>query len=79
MMDVNTMKMRSNQRWWNKDDSTHNGWHVVALIGGGHQRPEVRLTAHAHWRTLILHVLGDASRRQQPRGGAVVAVAAVSW
>lgn len=66
--------------WWrNKGESTHNGRHVVALVGGGHQSAEVRLTAHAHWRrTLILHVFGNASWRQQPGGGAVVTVAAVS-
>lgn len=62
-----------------KDERTHDGRHVVALVGGGHQRPEVGLAAHAHWRTLVLHVLGNPSRRQQPGGGAVVAVAAISW
>lgn len=63
----------------NTDESTHNGWHVVALVGGGHQCPEVRLTAHAHCRrTLLLHVLGHSSWRQQPGGGAVVTEAAIS-
>lgn len=59
------------------DGSTHNGGHVAAFVGGGHQRAEVRLPAQAHCRkALVLHVLGQ-SWRQQPRGAAVVAVAAV--
>lgn len=58
---------------------THDGWHVVALVGGRHQCAEVRLAAHAHsGRTLVLHVLGHSTRRQQPRGGAVVTEATVS-
>lgn len=58
---------------------THDGWHVVALVGGRHQCAEVRLAAHAHSRrTLVLHVLGHSTRRQQPRGGAVVTEAAIS-
>lgn len=59
---------------------THDGRHVVALVGGGHQRPQVGLTVHAHCRgTLVLHVLGHSGWRQQPGGGAVVGEAAVSW
>lgn len=43
------------------DESTHNGRHVAALVGGGHQCAEVRLPAHAHCgRTLLLHVLGHS-------------------
>lgn len=59
--------------------STHDGRHVAALVGGGHQRPQVGLTVHAHCRgTLVLHVLGHSAWRQQPGGGAVVTEAAVS-
>lgn len=61
----------------NDSGSTHNGGHVVALVGGRHQCAEVRFTVHAHRRTLVLHVLGDW--RHQSGGGAVVTVAAISW
>lgn len=64
---------------WDKNTKhTHDGRHVVALVGGRHQRPEVGLTAHAHRGTLLLHVLVNSSWRQQPGGGAVVRVAGVS-
>lgn len=60
---------------------THDSWHVVALVGRRHQSAEVGFAAQAHLRrrTLVLHVFGDSSRREQAGGGAVVGVAAVSW
>ncbi len=59
---------------------THDGQHVVALVGRRHERAEVRLPVHAYCRrTLLLHALGDSSWRQQPGGGTVVTVAAVTW
>lgn len=63
----------------NTDKSTYDGRHVVALVGGGHQGPQVGLAVHVHCAgTLVLHVLGHSAWRQQPGGGAVVTEAAVS-
>lgn len=56
--------------------STHHGGHGAALVGGRHQRAEVRLPAQAGGReALVLQALGHP-RGQQP-GGAAVVVAAV--
>lgn len=60
---------------------THNGGHVAALVGGRHQRAQVGLAAHAGTSSrgaLVLHALGHGTWRQQTRGGAVAAKAAVS-
>lgn len=62
--------------------ATHNGRHVAALVGGWHQRAQVGLAAHAGTGgrgALVLHALGHGAWRQQTRGGAVAAEAAVSW
>lgn len=73
-----TTLIRFNERH-DGERGTHDGWHVVALVGGRHQCAKVRLAAHAHsGSTLVLHVLGHSTRRHQPRGGAVVTEAAIS-
>lgn len=62
--------------------ATHDGRHVAALVGGRHQRAQVGLAAHAGGGgggALVLHALGHGAGRQQPRGGAVAAEAAVPW
>lgn len=62
--------------------ATHDGRHVAALVGGRHQRAQVGLAAHAAsggGGALVLHALGHGAGRQQPRGGAVAAEAAVPW
>ena len=61
----------------NRAKSTHDGGHVAAFVGGGHQGAQVRLAAQAACRkALVLHALGHP-RRQQTRGAAVVAIAAI--
>lgn len=59
------------------DKRTHNSGHVAAFVGGGHQGAELRLAAQAgSGKALVLHAFGD-SWRQQTRGAAVVAIAAI--
>lgn len=57
---------------------THNGGHVAAFVGGGHQGAKLWLAAQAGSRkALVLHAFGD-SWRQHARGAAVVAIAAIT-
>lgn len=68
---------RRNNDEFKTDRSTHNGGHVAAFVGGGHQGAELGLAAQAGCRkALVLHAFGH-SWRQQTRGAAVVAVAAI--
>lgn len=58
-------------------EATHNGGHVAAFVGGGHQGAQLGLAAQAGCRkALVLQAFGH-SRRQQARGAAVVAIAAI--
>lgn len=68
---------RGNSGEGKTDRSTHNGGHVAAFVGGGHQGAELRLAAQAGGRkALVLQAFGH-SWRQQTRGAAVVAIAAI--
>lgn len=62
----------------NRDTGPHHGGHGAAFVAGGHQGAELRLAAQAGCRkAFVLHAFGH-SRRQQTRGAAVVAIAAIS-